>query len=408
MTPFSYRLVYRAVLFPVVMLASVLVEPLSALDFASSAAASAEADRVGFGDIIDLHTSNTGADIHASATADGGNENYIGFAKTDTTAFASSSSTSGVGAVVFNMSGNAHDISPGGNPGSLAPFSAGRANGSASMSVTNTTTTATNLNIVWGILVSNPAFGFVTINNDIYSGSGSITLPLNSGQSTSFGAHVSAGKATDQFQVTSSYSDGGAVSVVWGIAGSPLPGEIKTSPYPMRPGILDRQDGVVEPASVGGAYLVTPVIDDRGVTAPLYSGSSGTGISGGGNPFTRYAFQSIGQPLFTSFEIPDALPNGDTSFLLKFDTFREIVPTGTLFDFTSFVAGGINEFTMSGINPGLAADETGAPPFIWGATYSQNGVAEVNIIAVPEPSGLILLSVGALSVGGLAIRRRLR
>ena len=222
---------------------------------------------------------------------------------------------------------------------------------------------------------------------------------------------ISGGVTYDVFAQAqaASTTDHPNYAVATGVFGiGQLPGTDKSHGLIVTKGKIDdgRVGGGLNPTNGTAVNLVGPLSGDYGVTSPIYAGSSGSG-GGGGADLSSYDFQSVSDSLFTSFIIPDALPNGDTSFLLKFGTFSEIVPTGTLFDFTPFAAGGVSDFTLSGINPGLAADDSGAPPFVWGATYSQDGVAEVNITALPEPSTFVLGGLGLISLLALARRQKL-
>ena len=110
---------------------------------------------------------------------------------------------------------------------------------------------------------------------------------------------------------------------------------------------------------------------------------------------------------FRSVLIPAALPGGDHSFLLSFGGQSYALEAGTAFDFTSVVAGGVDAFTITGIDPSAQLDPADPLAFVTGLGFMAAGLADVHMSPlqpVPEPASVALLGGGGLV--SLVIRRR--
>lgn len=126
---------------------------------------------------------------------------------------------------------------------------------------------------------------------------------------------------------------------------------------------------------------------------------------------TGYDYSVTGQN-FSSVVVPGPLADGQTSFILKFNGYTDTLQAGTPFNFDNFVPGGVGDFTITGIDAANALDPNNPGAFVTGLTYEGSGIAVVTqtpittdiSTAVPEPSTLTLLGIGAVCSLGYSWR----
>lgn len=214
----------------------------------------------------------------------------------------------------------------------------------------------------------------------------------------------------------------------YNVPAPPLPGRDPNAPERMFASMdgIDIRTGddntIVSPAiPITGTYN-SPVFDEHGRTLALYFGTPATGgisslaLSSAASleptaVVTAYRYR-VTENLFTHFVLPFSMPAGDSELQVEVD--GQIVPytPGTLFDFTTYVPGGVSEFFLSGINieEGFLLDEV--LPFVSGLRFAQNGIANLRIspadiaVLVPEPSTNFLVLIGTAVM--LHFSRRLR
>jgi hypothetical protein len=127
-----------------------------------------------------------------------------------------------------------------------------------------------------------------------------------------------------------------------------------------------------------------------------------------------YDYSVTGSPLFASVLIPNALPRGDSNFLLELGTFGNFpLVAGTSFDLLGVNPSGFSSFRISGIDPNELLDPTNPVAFVTGLEFTTAGTVNVtqtpiiqnvpDVVGTPEPSSLI--GLGILG-GGLVLTRR--
>ncbi len=123
-----------------------------------------------------------------------------------------------------------------------------------------------------------------------------------------------------------------------------------------------------------------------------------------------YGYSLDGTNRFLTYQIPEALPQGDDSFEIHHNGITYDLAAGEVFDFTTIDPQGVDSFLLynsRGIDETELIDVDGQshPPFVYGATFLQPGLAQVTTFAltqVPEPTSLLLL---LLSTSLMASRR---
>jgi hypothetical protein len=109
-----------------------------------------------------------------------------------------------------------------------------------------------------------------------------------------------------------------------------------------------------------------------------------------------------GGPNFASILV-DPLPGGDSLFELVFGSFVEPLVAGVTFDFTDFLAGGVDGFLLRGLDLAEMLDPNASPAFVTGLTFVGAGTGiGVTMTAItqetPIPATALLLSLGLLAL----------
>jgi hypothetical protein len=164
----------------------------------------------------------------------------------------------------------------------------------------------------------------------------------------------------------------------------------------------------------GGPLIQLPAIDPNGVyhfNVGSVSPNSVTFI----DPMVAIGYiYDVGQgdPNFASVLLPDVGGGHfDLSYLLNGSEIATMLDAGIQY---FFPAGGIGEFTVTGINPADRVDPTNALSFVTGLTFVSDGsftgtmtpITTEVAAAVPEPDTSALLSSALAALGILAVRRR--
>ena len=140
---------------------------------------------------------------------------------------------------------------------------------------------------------------------------------------------------------------------------------------------------------VSGAFLTgLPVEGDYGRTTPIYVGDpSASSPTPPERAAIAYGFISEGLNI-TSVTLPDALPGGDSDFDLLVDETLYPVTAGSVFDFTSLVPEGVENFALLGIDPNEGFDPTAPPPFPVGLQFAGDGLTQLYTLTYsPVPPG---------------------
>ena len=127
-----------------------------------------------------------------------------------------------------------------------------------------------------------------------------------------------------------------------------------------------------------------------------------------------YDYSVTGGPLFASVLIPNALPQGDSNFILELAGFGNYpLVAGTTFNLLGVNPLGFSDFRISDIDPAEMLDPTNPTAFVTGLTFTAAGTVTVTQnpiiqntggVSVPEPSNLLglgLLGFGAFFTGKL-------
>ncbi len=180
-----------------------------------------------------------------------------------------------------------------------------------------------------------------------------------------------------------------------------------------------------EPVSQPGTTPTNPLLptpnpsNPNGFTFPgVPVGNNGLGII---NPIffdpivsVGYDYAVTGGPLFASVLIPNALPQGDSNFILELPGFGNYsLVAGTTFNLLGVNPLGFSDFRISDIDPAEMLDPTNPTAFVTGLTFTAAGTVTVTQnpiiqntggVSVPEPSNLLglgLLGFGAFFTGKL-------
>jgi probable HAF family extracellular repeat protein len=175
-----------------------------------------------------------------------------------------------------------------------------------------------------------------------------------------------------------------------------------------------------EPVPQPGTTPTNPLLptpnpsNPNGFTFPgVPVGNNGLGII---NPIffdpivsVGYDYAVTGGPLFASVLIPNALPQGDSNFILELAGFGNYpLVAGTTFNLLGVNPLGFSDFRISDIDPAEMLDPTNPTAFVTGLTFTAPGTVTVTqnpiTVSVPEPSNLLglgLLGFGAFFTGKL-------
>ncbi len=172
----------------------------------------------------------------------------------------------------------------------------------------------------------------------------------------------------------------------------PQPGTTPTNPLLPTPN-PSNPDGFTFPGVIignNGLGIIDPIFFD-----PIVS--------------VGYDYSVTGGPLFASVLIPNALPQGDSNFILELPGFGNYsLLAGTTFNLLGVNPLGFSDFRISDIDPAEMLDPTNPTAFVTGLTFTNPGIVTVTqnpiTVSVPEPSNLLglgLLGFGAFLTGKL-------
>jgi len=227
--------------------------------------------------------------------------------------------------------------------------------------------------------------------------------------------------------------------LAWSFNGQPLPGLTVNSPLPSPTPVIgivsdsdidstvdDNQADI--PVEIAGAFLTSttnvPVVDGGyGQTNPIYIdifgqkitlpavasiNSQAAAVQSDPELIFGYGYTLEDSNRFHTYEIPEALPQGDDQFEIHYQGVSYPLAAGEVFDFTTLDPLGVDSFLLLGIDETELIDFDSPPPFVYGATFMQAGMAAVTtfaLVAVPEPSTITLAFATLLLTFG---RRRTR
>ena len=123
-----------------------------------------------------------------------------------------------------------------------------------------------------------------------------------------------------------------------------------------------------------------------------------------------FGFTNNNENRFKSFEIPEALPQGDSEFAIVYQNKAYLLNAGVEFDFTEIDENGFDSFLLLNIDESELIDVEGNshPPFTFGLSFMNNGMADFStfaLIYVPEPSASMFALVFMF---GIAMRRPIK
>jgi len=180
-----------------------------------------------------------------------------------------------------------------------------------------------------------------------------------------------------------------------------LPGQTKARPIPNLPPTV-----IILPDDLGQRTLTTFLAPVTVAGDTLYFDPV---LANG------YVYSTEDGNRFNTFEIPDALPQGDDSFIISLNNIDYLLEAGQVFDFTTIDPLGVESFSLLGINDTelIFASDNSDPPFVFGMSFMQTGLTEFTTFAlsdetpiIPEPSSIVLFGIGGIALLGYGWRRK--
>jgi hypothetical protein len=227
-----------------------------------------------------------------------------------------------------------------------------------------------------------------------------------------FSAWALAGCLNPEDDYSHPVASSALATLFWGVDG--LPGDDEDDPLPYEEPEDEDDDSMVPPENMMGYQLVPTTSGSGGADAtagdvtPLSDGEGGGyGIDSNiyfstvpeGPEVTGYDFL-VEDNTYTSLTIP-ATPAGQ-AFDIQIDGHTVPLASGETLDFTQYVPGGTERFTLLGLDA-TQYDETN--PFVHGLQFADEAATLTMLDPVPEPSTL-LLAIVAVTAATLGRPRR--
>ncbi|WP_373650197.1 PEP-CTERM sorting domain-containing protein [Schlesneria sp. DSM 10557] len=230
------------------------------------------------------------------------------------------------------------------------------------------------------------------------------------GISVSFGSGGVAGAIP-----VSPYNGSGFASVVWGV--NRLPGlssnEALKSVMTARLGADDEQDESIARESSPPTFYSAPVLAGYGLDKAIFFSTVSildqvvpASALSAFSVMAAPALYEVGDAVFKSFgpnfatiTLPTAVPDLGI-FTLRSGGFEAFIGAGEIFDFTTWHPDGVSEFELLGYGGNrVTFGEDALADYATGFTFVSGSVADFSyqLTAVPEPSSVALLLIGAAS-----------
>jgi hypothetical protein len=183
---------------------------------------------------------------------------------------------------------------------------------------------------------------------------------------------------------------------------------------------LEYDNGVTMPENTTGGELTSFPVGEQGIgtDGPLYVtnkyfrfattarlAAAAVPESSATSTDVQLRYHSDG-PLFTHLLVPSSLGSGDSQFELRIGTNVLPVVAGTEVSLLGIAPNGVSEFVLAGIDPGALGTEADPLDVLVGLRFASSGDAALSITVIPEPSSLILASIGSFAAVVMGLRRR--
>ncbi len=179
-----------------------------------------------------------------------------------------------------------------------------------------------------------------------------------------------------------------SATVYWGLNGVPGSSAPTATPLPhgahSYPPIIT---GPVDPPNdVTGSYLadLPAGLQGIGTTTPWHTVASVDSVITAPNvtmpQHVALAYTTTG-PLFSHFQIPTALASGADHFVLSYNGLTVPLIAGQDFNFLDTVPGGVNHFTVSGVDRGTLGTTVNPLDVETALTFTASGTARVEMVA---------------------------